>query len=110
MSGTDSAPRGSQPKRKWPAPNMSVREKLAHLLRLAGLRCQAENLWPAQGSWRTDRRLDTYPWEGQATNAAGMLVNLSSWDTMSDCVRYGITLAPDPPSYVDVHANSPVGR
>lgn len=65
---------------------------------------EAEALRSAAGYWRTDYRADTYRWEGQCrvrlSDGSWMAFGLDSWDTMTDCVRSGVTVERDRASYL----------
>jgi hypothetical protein len=71
-----------------------IRERLADLLETHGF--AQVNLRPAQGAWRTDRRLDVYRWEGQGVAhnhqslPDGFGVTFASWERMTDCLHHGI--------------------
>lgn len=55
-------------------------------------------LWPAQGRWRSDKRMDVCSWEGQVeVMIAGRRQTRSvcCWDTMSECVRHGVDFQVD---------------
>jgi len=63
------------------------------------LDCRPDMLWPAQGAWRTNTRLDTQPWNGQVgitttyhhqdkpAEVWTQDTGISSWFTMTDLVR-----------------------
>lgn len=86
-----------------------VRVRLAALLAARGYTVAPEDLHPQSGAWRTDCRLDVCRWEATVTDASGVTWMVQCWDTMSACVRYGITTDPDrrSPGYLDVIANRP---
>jgi len=73
-----------------------IQERLVRLLEAQGF--NDIELRAAQGSWRTDVRLDVYRWEGtgrvekRSDLPAGLSVMFASWDTMTSCVRRGIEL------------------
>ena len=61
---------------------------------------EAEDLRPATGSWRTDFRLDVYRWEGQGRlffpdDGIWLPITVDSYCTMTDCVRYGVSVERD---------------
>lgn len=67
-----------------------VRVALAALLsKETGRQVNPEDVVPATGWWRTDCRADCYRWE-IATGPSKLV--LGSWDTMTECVRNGITV------------------
>jgi hypothetical protein len=77
--------------------------------------CDPANLWPAQGAWRTDTRLDVMRWEGfiQTSNNQGRMVRhtIESWDTMSDCLKgFSIRQAIDGSHGFEVSADNTLGR
>lgn len=86
-----------------------VRIRLAAMLAAHGYTVAPEDLHPQLGAWRTDVRLDVCRWEATVTDAAGVTWMVQCWDTMSACVRYGVTTAPDRRSsgYLNVSANRP---
>lgn len=55
-------------------------------------------LWPAQGRWRTDHRMDVRRWEGQLelmlSDGKFSTRTIESWDKMSDCIK-GFTIWQD---------------
>jgi len=69
----------------------ATRTKLAKIVsECLGVDCQPEDLQPAVGAWRTDRRLDVYCWEvttrwpdSERPFWAGC------WETMTECVKAG---------------------
>lgn len=77
---------------------MTTKDKLILLLEQKGFR--DVDIRPAMGYWRTSKFSDVYRWEGFAKVLKrddlpeGTDVTLSSWDTMTSCVRLGITLDP----------------
>lgn len=59
------------------------------------------DLRAAQGRYRSDWRQDSYRWEATAYAATahskrGFPAFFCSYDTMTNCVRYGFTLTEDP--------------
>jgi hypothetical protein len=75
------------------------------------VRCDPKNLYPAQGRWRSDFRMDVRRWEGslelQVAESGGFLrMNVESWDTMTACIR-GFTLWRDSPGGFEVGAVEP---
>lgn len=56
-----------------------------------------ETIIVAQGRWRSDDRFDVMRWEayGRKIGGSSLTVWFGSWDTITDCVRYGFTLTPD---------------
>jgi hypothetical protein len=81
------------------------------MLATHGYTVAPEDLQPQTGAWRTDNRLDVCRWEATLTDGTGRTWLVQCWDTMSACVRYGVTVAPDernPTVYLDVTANRPV--
>jgi hypothetical protein len=56
-----------------------------------GWKCQAEDITPATGAWRTDWRLDVYRWELYASKAIDgkFPVVLGCWQTLTEFVRFG---------------------
>jgi len=50
----------------------------------------------ARGWYRTSRCADCFRWEAWATDKDGYRVLLSSWDTMTDCLKHGIEISTNP--------------
>ena len=74
-----------------------IRIRLAELLSVElGWLIDPSDLWPQQGAWRTDVRLDVFRWEGLIPgdelipHQKGRKVGVYCWDSMTDCVRYGV--------------------
>ncbi len=95
-----------------------TRVKLAALLEAQGFRVDPLDLRPAQGAWRTDKRLDTNPWEGigtahnHPTFPEGWQIIFSGESTMTRCVRYGLQVTEDTRAsygYVNVSMRSSEG-
>ena len=76
-----------------------IKRKLRRMLESNGFRDL--RLWEAEGYWRTDIRADVYRWECQAITSGrtdysdGLTVSLCSWNTMTDCVRFGFEIKRD---------------
>lgn len=74
-----------------------------------------DRIQPAQGRNRTDRRMDVYRWEAfgkivvAGGSPGGISCTIDSWDTVTDCVRYGIGVNCDNGYSFDAYANSPIG-
>lgn len=83
--------------------------RLSELLAKQGYTVAPDDLRAQQGAWRTDVRLDVCRWEATLADATGRTWPVQCWDTMSACVRYGVTITPDArnPVYLDVSANRP---
>lgn len=73
-----------------------TRERLAIMIeeRLADagwiVRCNAEDLRPATGSHRTNKRLDIMPWDGYIDlkrESGWIRMSICSWITMSSLIR-----------------------
>jgi hypothetical protein len=88
----------------------SVRKKLAKMIvaefKMEGIvaRCEAKDLWPAQGYWRQIEQ-DVYSWEGYCEifeHGKWNKHSLGSWDRMSSCIK-GLTIDPDGFGF-EVHA------
>lgn len=87
-----------------------VRERLARMLEAAftaigeEASVQASELRPATGYWRTDHRADAFRWEGRCRvrlkDGTWTVRGLDSWDTMTDCVRSGVTIERDRHSFL----------
>ena len=71
--------------------------KIAAQLKADGwkARVDASDLWPAQGRWRSDHRMDVMRWEGQVEIDRGWgwrRIGIGSWQTMTELVRAGVNL------------------
>lgn len=54
------------------------------------VRSDPSKLWPAQGRWRSDVRMDVMRWEGHIEEfrfEKWQVVCIHSWDKMTDCVK-----------------------
>lgn len=86
-----------------------VRIALARLLAAQGIEVDPANLWCQQGAYRSPK-WDLARWGGDGVWAGnpynltdpihgspcvGSQVHVSSWSTMTECVRYGIEVSPD---------------
>ena len=85
---------------------MKIRDRLENMLIDHGL--TVDNLWGVTGQWRKTI-MDVQRWEADCRDVEGRHVHVGSWYTMTECVRNGFTLQPDPtyPPYVDVVLNAP---
>lgn len=89
---------------KWGRHPGRVREKLAELLAEKGLIVSPYDLWTQEGAYRS-RYWDLARWgssearwkDGKDPDGKPyhLTVRLSSWSTMSDCVKYGIEIGED---------------
>jgi hypothetical protein len=84
-------------RRSWSIPGLSTREKLVELLSHLGFEVHLEDIWEQSGDYRKNR------WGGARWGAHNvqrdndvLKVQLCSWDTMTQCVRYGITVERGP--------------
>ncbi len=69
-----------------------------------------DDLRPAQGYWR-QKRADVHAWEaGIHVDGVPCDVTLTSWDSMTECARYGVTLEADGPASWQVWAKVPGRR
>jgi len=57
------------------------------LTKCLGFEVRPEDVHPAQGAWRTDRRLDVYCWELFTKNKQGHSVIAGCWERMTEFVR-----------------------
>lgn len=66
-------------------------------------------LWPQMGSWRTDKRLDVYAFEGQAKMPPDhrdhrQQVSVCSWSTMTEIVKSrGVIVDRDDMASIQLH-------
>jgi hypothetical protein len=79
----------------------NLRERLSARLAEAGYDVDPASFTPAQGWCRSAPHADTYRWEAFA-NGPGRAW-LTSYDTMTDCARYGVIVDDDG----EVHAKKP---
>lgn len=99
---------------------VKLRTKLASMLRAKGLIIEPEDIRPALGHYRSSRYADVYRWDAwcvtrdfaipDATYPNGIRINLASWDTITDCVRYGFelsNLSGDSSWQIDASSNKP---
>lgn len=64
------------------------------------------------GWWRTSPQADCYRWEAWGTHpdfpdSPNLRLNLGSYDTMTDCARYGFKFLKDERFHWEVFANLP---
>lgn len=86
-----------------------LRVKLAELLSDDVILVLPEDVYPAKGAYRTNKMLDNYVWEAFGRSrggGSGMVWSFQSYDTMSECVKHGITFIPITGSSFDVNAKS----
>lgn len=82
-----------------------VQDKLEELIEAEGF--QVDGIYGASGYWR---QADVYRWEctartrGRKGFADGISCCIDCWDTMTDCVRYGIEIVQDRGMHFDAHA------
>lgn len=90
------------------------REKVERLvleaLNALGVHALYVNLYPAVGHWRSSPYADVYRFEGSAYIDRDMSHTVDSWNTMTDCARYGITMESDGPCMWLVNANLPKSK
>ena len=97
-------------KRKWPFGVETTREKLVHLLELAGFHVDIDDIWTQKGDYRK-KMWDLAVWGAHPVfrDDGGRHCQVYSWSTMTECVRYGITVRQDEidpmPWDWEVHAN-----
>ncbi len=90
-------------------PLRSLRERLCQRLAKVGVTVAPSDIYPAKGGARSSPTADCYRWEAHGT-IQGAPVLLTSFDTMTDCARFGID--PDIGSRrwgFEISALSPVG-
>lgn len=90
-----------------------TRERLAALLEAQGFVVQPEALWWNDGiygtvlmdcaKWGGTGRVGTYPC-GLPSDYG---VSFSSWDTMTECVRYGFEISDEGGAMFEVHSKAP---
>lgn len=67
-----------------------TRFKLAKIVSESlGIDCQPEDLQPATGANRTNKRLDVYAWEVFARHHNGVPFVAGCFETMTECVKSG---------------------
>lgn len=75
---------------------MKIRDRLENMLIDQGL--VVDVLWGATGQWRKTI-MDVMRWEANCRRADGRFVHIGSWETMTDCVRYGFKLVQEEETY-----------
>lgn len=70
---------------------LSKIERLEKLLSSLGFAVPVDAIRPVQGYWKKE---DVFRWEARLS-FEGRDVSVYSWNTVSDCVRYGIELHRD---------------
>ena len=83
-------------------------ERLGELLEQAlDIKLEDIKLHPARGHYRSSIYADVMRWTGYAKGPDGIMRTFGSWDTMTACVRHGITVnADDRPFSFMVYAKS----
>ena len=66
--------------------------RLWELLLDEGFKLNEEDLKPVKGQWKA---ADVYRWEAQVFDEDWNPVTINSWDTMTRCVKAGITVNED---------------
>lgn len=70
-----------------------IKRKLALLLLAQGYQVDPSELYDQKGAWRTDDRLDVCCWEAALRRVSdGYVFAVQCWFTMTQCVRYGVTV------------------
>lgn len=77
-----------------------LRWRLSELLEEEGFIVSAYDLKPAQGYWRSNPFVDVYRWEAYGKDSKGITTSFDSWNTMGDCVKYGIEVVRDGIGYL----------
>jgi hypothetical protein len=88
----------------------AIRWKLSELLAKAGVAVSPYDLWTQEGFYRS-RYHDLARWGSNHATYEGRKCHLCCWDTMSNCVRYGLTVAwweRDNHTMVEVYRKGPV--
>lgn len=81
---------------------------LCRKLQAAGIPIpNAECLWSQHGGYR-GRHWDLARWGADFRDESGHHWTLSSWCTMTDCVRYGVRWSKDDAGYYEVSSNRPI--
>lgn len=82
-----------------------VRKKLATLLASYGFVVAPDDLLTQRGDYRK-RRWDLAIWLSNRAKRGDRVVDIASWDTMTECVRFGISnVAPTRSGFYEVFAN-----
>lgn len=84
-----------------------VRRRLTELLREAGFELEPEDIAEARGYWR-QRRQENYLWDAHVRHRDHILpVEISSFCTMTECVRYGFEISWRKPYWAEIHSRAP---
>jgi hypothetical protein len=79
-----------------------LRRRLAELLEAAGFDVNADELDTQQGAYR---KMDGARWFGYCYRDERKIY-IFSWDTMADCIKYGITVGDlEYPNRYEIHAD-----
>lgn len=86
-----------------------IEDRLADVLLDAfpGGSVSPDELWRAKGFWAR-HQADVYAWEGKMYDAGRKVINLVSWDNMSECVKYGVRTEKDEYGHFVVWAKKPL--
>ena len=63
-------------------------------------------LMPAEGHWCSSPYADVYRWEATVICPDGVNRPLGCWETITECVRSGFTVAPDSLCTLEAYAKS----
>ena len=85
-----------------------VRIRLAKMLQEKGFCIEATDLMPTEGDYRIRKlQWDVEAWAGYGAHPDGTSAQFHSYDTMTDCIRFGFECGSDRElsGYYEVHAN-----
>jgi hypothetical protein len=83
-----------------------IKVKLTEMLQAIGVSVSPYDLWVQQGVYRSIQ-WDCARWGGHNATYNNQRLQLTSWDTMTSCVRYGITISCRDPIYIEVYSKEP---
>lgn len=81
-----------------------IKIKLTEMLKELGVSVSSYDLWVQEGAYR---QADCARWGGYNATYNNQRFQLTSWDTMTSCVRYGIAISCRDEIYVEVHSKEP---
>ena len=92
-------------RRRWNSSTVGrVKQRLVKKIQAAGIPIQsAECLWVQQGGYR-GKHWDLARWGADWVDGSGQHWSIASWDTMTQCVKRGMTWHRDPSGYIEIFA------
>lgn len=81
-----------------------IKIKLTEMLQDVGISVSPYDLWVQEGAYRS---WDLARWGGYHATYQNRQFNLTSWDTMTMCVKNGIIISKFDHTLIEIHAKEP---